>query len=66
MKIADVAFISKCKGKGKGLDKPKLVILCVGREDQNLLGLLRFDEGINLLLPLQNARFYKWSSKSPK
>ena len=50
------------EGRGKELYKPKLVILCVGREDHNLLGLRRFDdEGINLLPPLQNARFYSTS-----
>ena len=55
------------EGRGKELYKPKLVILCVGREDHNLLGLRRFDdEGINLLPPLQNARFFKSSSKLSK
>ena len=40
---------------------PTLVLLYVGKEDQNLLGLRRFGEGINLLLLLQNARFYSTS-----
>ena len=66
MSTSTSTSIDTRKGKGKELYKPKLVILCVGREDHNLLGLRRFDEGINLLLPLQNARFFKSSSKLSK